>query len=250
MLSYSPEQQVQGFVQWAVMPAIFAELAMQYRPADVSNPNSPVAAANGQYLLVSREAYQAVGGHDAVSSSLLEDVQLARLVKASGRGIFFRHGKGLVCTRMYRSTRQLVEGWTKNLALLFPRAIELALARAAEFIAIMCAVAVTGWAAAHRTELKSSIFTRESVMAIVGLGILAWLRVVKRVTAAHFGIRAQLVAPLGLPIFSYLLLRSHLYYRWRKSVTWKGRAYCPNIQSSSSSDQSASSKARSARSFI
>ena len=78
LLSYSPEQEVHGFWEKAVMPVIFAELAATYRPALVSDPRSPAAAANGQYILIAREAYDAVGGHAAVSGSLLEDVALAR----------------------------------------------------------------------------------------------------------------------------------------------------------------------------
>ncbi len=51
LLSYSPEQDVRGFWEKAVMPVIFAELASRYRPAEVSDPASPAAAANGQYIL-------------------------------------------------------------------------------------------------------------------------------------------------------------------------------------------------------
>ncbi len=120
LLSYSPEQIVKGFWEKAVMPVIFAELAASFRPSEVSDPNSPAAAANGQYILITREAYDAVGGHAAIAASLLEDVALARAVKQSGRKIFFRYGGDAVRTRMYRSFAQLREGWTKNLALLFP----------------------------------------------------------------------------------------------------------------------------------
>ena len=56
----------------------------------------------------------------AVATDLLEDVALARRVKATGRKIFFRFGDDAVRTRMYRTFAQLREGWTKNLALLFP----------------------------------------------------------------------------------------------------------------------------------
>src|SRR5580704_1622586 len=96
MLSYSPEQEVHGFWEKAVMPVIFAELATTYRPSDVSDPASPAAAANGQYLLISRDAYDAVGSHAAVASDLLEDVALAKLVKSSGRKIVFRFGADAV----------------------------------------------------------------------------------------------------------------------------------------------------------
>ena len=101
------------------MPVIFAELASTYSPSQVSDPASSAAAANGQYLLVLRSAYDAVGGHAAVAGNLLEDVALARNIKASGRRIFFRYGGDAVHTRMYRSFAQLREGWTKNLMLLF-----------------------------------------------------------------------------------------------------------------------------------
>src|SRR5215471_9195381 len=119
MLSYSPEQITLGFWEVAVLPVVFAELARQYPPSKVSDPKSPEAAANGQYILIHRETYDAIGGHAAVASEILEDVALARRVKGSGYKLRFRYSES-VRTRMYRTFAQLREGWTKNLALLFP----------------------------------------------------------------------------------------------------------------------------------
>src|SRR5438876_7053711 len=110
LLSYSPEQEVHGFWEKAVMPVIFAELAATYPPKKVNDPASPIAAANGQYLLISREAYDSVGGHARIASDLLEDVAMARMMKSSGRRIFFRYGGDAVRTRMYRSFAQMKEG--------------------------------------------------------------------------------------------------------------------------------------------
>src|SRR5579863_4353525 len=121
LLSYSPEQIAVTFWEKAVLPVVFAELAREYPPSKVSDPKSPEAAANGQYILVKRDAYEAVGGHAAVASAILEDVALARAIKASGCKIRFRYAADAVRTRMYRNFHQLREGWTKNLALLFPR---------------------------------------------------------------------------------------------------------------------------------
>src|SRR6201996_5589584 len=81
MLSYSPRQVVSGFWQRALMPLVFSELALAYPPEKVSDPSSRVAAANGQFLMVQRGAYFQVGGHSAVAGSLLEDVDLAFLLK-------------------------------------------------------------------------------------------------------------------------------------------------------------------------
>ena len=57
MLSYSPQQIVNTFWEKSIMPVIFAELAANYRPSQVRSPNSAIAAANGQYILFTREAY-------------------------------------------------------------------------------------------------------------------------------------------------------------------------------------------------
>ncbi len=127
------------------MPVIFAELASAYRPSEVSDPKSSAAAANGQYLLIKRVTYDAIGGHAAIASSFLEDVALALAVKQSGKRIFFRYGGDQVRTRMYRSFDQLREGWTKNLALLFPSPGRLALLRTLEFFLIVLSVAISLW---------------------------------------------------------------------------------------------------------
>jgi hypothetical protein len=216
LLSYSPEQEVHGFWEKAVMPVIFAELAATYRPSQVSAPTSPAAAANGQYLLISRQAYDAVGGHAAVATSLLEDVELARAVKASGRKIFFRYGGDAVRTRMYRSFAQLREGWTKNLALLFPSPMRLAILRLMEFVLIVSSAAV---AITAGVEGGSQAAAAAAILALV---LYAFL--LGRIRKAHFPWDANILALIGLPLFSYLLLRSSVSYK-RGRVAWKGRTY-------------------------
>jgi len=214
LLSYSPEQEVHGFWEKAVMPVIFAELAKTYRPARVSDPGSPVAAANGQYLLVSREAYDAVGGHAAVGTSLLEDVALARRVKSLGRKLFFRYAADAVRTRMYRSFRQLQEGWTKNLALLFPSPMRLAVLRLTEFVLIV------GSAQAALSEGVGGRTSPTIASCILAIVLIAFQQ--RRIRTAHFAWDANILSLIGLPLFSYLLLRSEHFHKLGK-VTWKGR---------------------------
>jgi hypothetical protein len=219
LLSYSPEQEVHGIWEKSVMPVIFAELASTYRPSQVSDLASPAAAANGQYILVSREAYDAVGGHSAVATTLLEDVALARAVKGSGRKIFFRYGGDAVRTRMYRSLAQLKEGWTKNLVLLFRSPVLLALLRLTEFVLIVCSVAMAVVAGVTgRTRTSAAI----AILSVILLGFL-----LKRIRKAHFSWDANCLALIGLPVFSYLLFRSRIAYQ-KGSVSWKGRNYAAN----------------------
>jgi len=216
LLSYSPRQELHGLVQRAVMPVIFAELATTFRPRDVCDPNRAAAAANGQYLLISRAAYDAIGGHASVAHTLLEDVELARAVKAQGGRLRFRYGGDAVRTRMYRSFSQLREGWTKNLVLLFPSPVRLAIFRLAEFAAVLTggAIALLAW---HSGAENIAFFAG-------GAAAIVCLKVFLRVRKAHAGPISTLLSLLGLPLFSYLLLRSRLYYKWNR-VTWKGRRY-------------------------
>ena len=216
LLSYSPEQEVCGFWEKAVMPVIFAELAATYPPAKVRDPNSPVAAANGQYLMISREAYDQVGGHAKIANHLLEDVAMARLVKFSGRKIWFRYGGDAVCTRMYRSWSQMREGWTKNLALLFPRPRVLAFARGIEF------VLVAGNLLAAVVSLLMQRFEIASITLVLTLVVAA--RIWTRMRRSHFSFASTLLAFGGLPVFAYLLLHSATLHR-NRSVCWKGRKY-------------------------
>jgi glycosyltransferase involved in cell wall biosynthesis len=221
LLSYSPEQEVHGFWQKAVMPVIFAELAGVYPPAKVSDPASPIAAANGQYLMISREAYDAVGGHTRIAGDLLEDVGLARLLKSSGRKIFFRYGGDAVRTRMYRSFAQMKEGWTKNLALLFARPRQLALRRAAEF-AVIVVSGTTGI-----TMLLARRFDAGSVILAAGVAACLWIWI--RIRRANFSRLTSLFAIMGLPIFAYLLQRSSTVHHEGR-VLWKGRSYGERLE--------------------
>jgi glycosyltransferase involved in cell wall biosynthesis len=214
LLSYSPEQEVHGFWEKAIMPVIFAELAATYPPSEVSDPASSTAAANGQYLLITREAYDAVGGHAAVAGDLLEDVALARVVKQSGRKLVFRYAADAVRTRMYRNFRQLREGWTKNLAILFPSPMWLALWRFLEVVVLIASLALFIFSITTGYSRYSALFLFAPIVTL------------KRITRAHFAWSANVLVVFGLPLFTYLLMRSKLSHT-TGTVNWKGRAYSP-----------------------
>lgn len=121
LVSYSPEQETRTWWERAVVPFIFCRLAAHFSYERVSDPALPDAAANGQYLLMRRDAYEAVGGHAAVRGEIVEDVALAKRTKQQGLRIFFAPGQGIARTRMYCSHREMWEGWTKNLYSLVDR---------------------------------------------------------------------------------------------------------------------------------
>jgi len=240
LLSYSPEQEVRTFWEKAVMPVIFAELAAAYPPKKVNDPESPIAAANGQYLMISREAYDAVGGHTKIAADLLEDVAMARLIKSSGRKIFFRYGGDAVRTRMYRSWPQMKEGWTKNLALLFTHRIRIIarysfeslqlflLVTAAIYILLFSVPEVPGQSVLipHYPIPDRYVPLFKwwvPVCVVLLLGRLA-LFSVRRVLKANFRLKSFLISMLGPVVFAYLLFRSVVAHR-NGAVGWKGRTY-------------------------
>ncbi|HLK04484.1 MAG TPA: glycosyltransferase [Candidatus Acidoferrum sp.] len=115
LVSFSPAQTLKTWYEKALIPFVYCRLARKFSYADVNNPNSPAAAANGQFLIIQRSTYDAIGGHASVAGEVLEDVALARRVKQDSWGIWFGSGAGFVSVRMYRSFRQMWGGWRKNL---------------------------------------------------------------------------------------------------------------------------------------
>lgn len=214
MLSYSPRQQTRGLWQRVLMPLVYAELAVKYPPQRVDDPASSIAAANGQFLLVERNAYARIGGHAAVRSAVLEDVALAKRAKRTGQGLRFRYAPDAVSTRMYRSFGAMYEGWTKNLALLFPNAPLLALWKLLEFLLLVFLPLLALWMPLPMQRMAVLLWWAWRV----GVHYV-------RTAKAHFPVSGTLLSPLGLPLFAWLLLRSWLHWRLRKQVVWKGRVY-------------------------
>jgi glycosyltransferase involved in cell wall biosynthesis len=115
LVSFSPEQITEKWYEKALVPFVYCRLTRRFSFEAVNDPKSPTAAASGQFLLIRREVYEAVGGHARFADDVLEDVALARAVKAAGHRLWFGSGKGLVRARMYRSFGAMWEGWKKNL---------------------------------------------------------------------------------------------------------------------------------------
>ncbi|MCU1321398.1 MAG: glycosyl transferase family 2 [Acidobacteriaceae bacterium] len=216
LLSYSPRQIVEGFWQRAVMPLVFSELASVYPSKQVNDPDNRLAAANGQFLLVEREAYFSVGGHRALGREVLEDVALAHRIKRGPRVIRFRYAPDALSTRMYRTTAEMIEGWTKNLALLFPSPIALALWRVLDFL-LFFGLPIVAMLVPPKIPYQGVVF------------LLLWVRTCfrfyNRVMRSNFPVVDVAISILGIPMFVYLLLRSVVHHRVNKSVAWKGRSY-------------------------
>jgi glycosyltransferase involved in cell wall biosynthesis len=115
LVSFSPEQVTEYWYEKALIPYIYLRLAKLFSYDDVNDPKSRAAVANGQFLMIRRDVYDAIGGHAGVAGEVLEDVAIAMRVKAAGHRIWFASGKDIVRVRMYRSFDAMWQGWKKNL---------------------------------------------------------------------------------------------------------------------------------------
>jgi glycosyltransferase involved in cell wall biosynthesis len=215
LLSYSPRQIVTGFWQRALMPLVFSELATVYPPAQVNDPGRRLAAANGQFLLVERDAYFAVGGHRAIGPSVLEDVELADNIKMSKRVLWFRYAPDALSTHMYRGFNDMVEGWTKNLALLFPHALALAAWRLLDIALLLLPLVLV--------PLHYLVFWQQIVIMLIWVRTL--FRFYRRVARSNFGALDCALSAFALPLFIVLLVHSWMNHRLFHQVAWRGREY-------------------------
>lgn len=97
-----------------VMPFYVQMVLTHLRSPRVNRPRSSAAMANGQFLLVRRSAYEAVGGHAAVRDQIVEDVALAQRFRVQGCRMRLAYAPALARTRMYRNRKEMFEGLVKT----------------------------------------------------------------------------------------------------------------------------------------
>jgi chlorobactene glucosyltransferase len=109
-------QEMGTFWEKVVQPLVFMVLLSRYgSPARMSRATrARDKIANGQFILVRRETYEAEGGHEAVRAHVAEDLRLAQTWTSRGRAVHMMHARGHLFTRMYRSFGELWRGWRKN----------------------------------------------------------------------------------------------------------------------------------------
>jgi glycosyltransferase involved in cell wall biosynthesis len=226
LLSVSPGQQTLTWWEKSVIPLVYVKLAKLYRFEEVSDARSPAAAANGQYLLIRRETYEHVGGHYAVRGAILEDVELARRVKADGGRLVFLPGAAWVRTRMYRSFLEMWRGWTKNLYLLYGKDLTRMLGDLAAFwfvdlVPALAFLALGLWFVAGRGSVATMLLAVGCFLVALGRQ-WSYRRALRRLGFdAH---QASYQLP-GALLLSLLLVNSAVAHRLLRRVQWKGRVY-------------------------
>jgi glycosyltransferase involved in cell wall biosynthesis len=220
LISFSPEQELQTWYERVLIPFVYLRLAQRFSFDDVNDPASKAAAANGQFLLIQRETYDAVGGHDAIHNSVLEDVALARRVKSAGFRLWFASGFGIVRVRMYRSFSAMWEGWKKNLFQLMGGSTGSVFAEfESAFPWMILVILMIG------VKLPMAMF------AGVILLLLRQVSYGMALSRNHFPFKYIIYYLPAIFMYAGVLWASHESYAKGK-VTWKGREYSVGVGAS------------------
>jgi len=219
VLSVLTEQLMVTPAERMLLPSILWTIAFSIGSlAAINDPASESALFNGQYILMPRSVYHAIGGHEAVRNEIAEDLELARLFKRDGR---FRTAlvgaNGLVRVRMYRSLREIWEGFVKNFwvgardqrTLAAIGITLLTCISPVTPLALIAVLALHAWGAAIALGLAMCATIAGAGPGMYRLGL---------------GVTSSLYLPVGIAFVVAIFITS-VVRRERGGVTWRGRRY-------------------------
>jgi chlorobactene glucosyltransferase len=220
-MTFFPRVEMRGFWENVLMPYLAA--AYMYGPAFYVNSDAQkrFAAGGGSGMLVRREALEAAGGYAALHESVIDDIGLAIRVRRAGGRCRMVLADDRVRLRMYRGFREVVNGFTKNIAFVFEgwMGVVLALSTAFSWIAWTLPLAVLVAALAG-----VSIPAGDTALAAIGLA----LAVLARIGLALFlgyPLWPSATHPLLATVWMGIAARSFFWRFLRRRVTWRGRHY-------------------------
>jgi len=225
LVTLAGHQEMHSFWERVIQPHLFVLLSIRYGGTEhVSRAKRPVdVIANGQFILMSREAYDAVGGHAAVRDVVAEDMALAQTFVRVKRRVLLLFARTQFSTHMYASLNELIRGWGKNIyAAGRTAALGGAIGRAL-YPAILVATPILG--------LIPPIALVLSLVGALSTAWLVWSMIVVACSLVFWAIVYQfseesaayaLTYPLGLVMLLYIAVGA---IARGQRVEWKDRAY-------------------------
>ena len=216
------------FWEKTVMPLVMTALSVGFSPHKVNRPDTKDAIANGQFILIKRSIYEAIGGHASVKDNIVEDKAIAEQVKWNGYRLIVADGMQVARTRMYTSLPEMWEGWTKNIYLgLRDQPGLMALGVFGAFLAMMASLFLPLW------PLLGFIWYLDGggwmALAVIVEAFILWRYLIhmRMQVAKQMQIPAWYAwtTPLGAGVFGAMMFASAWKVLTRTGVTWKGRIY-------------------------
>ena len=214
-------QDLETLAERAILPAILQMIVFAAGPlTEINDPlRTDRALANGQYLLVSRPVYDALGGHDALRAEMVEDLEFARRIKRDGRfRLIVAEATQLVHVRMYHSFLEIWNGFTKN-TYLGARGNLPAIAGGVVFCGLLSiAPPALAIAAACDGDWEEAA---EAAAASAAVMVTGWFGA----TFVSMPRRLAIFAPFGIAMFGAIALNSTLRGVTGSGFAWRGRQY-------------------------
>ena len=219
-----------SFWEKVVMPIVMTALSVGFSPSKVNDPNSKDAIANGQFILIKRSVYDAIGGHERVKDQIVEDKAIAEQVKWNGYRLVVANGFSVARTRMYTSLTEMWEGWTKNIYLgLSDRRSLMLLGAVGAFLALFAALFLPLW-----PLLGLSWFLQGGgwrAWSVIAESLILWSFIICARVQVSKGMRISpwyaLTLPLGAAVFAAMMFTSTWRVLSGRGISWKGRIYHP-----------------------
>lgn len=216
-----PELVNDSFWECATQPVVGMLLWGLLDPVKVNDPNRGEACGFGPFMLFRRDAYEQIGGHEAVRREVIEDLRLAQLVKQHQLGLCVAHGTSVVKLRMYDSLSSLIAGWIKNFYIALGPIKALAPLLAAVVALVFALPTVAFWTALGLGLWHGKLpgFALAATLCY-GADWLARLSL-----QSTYDIHARGVRALGGLVVAYILCASVYRAAVGRPVTWRGRSY-------------------------
>jgi chlorobactene glucosyltransferase len=233
LFSLSTEQVLPGFWEKVLMPMAYLGISMMYPIKKVNDPLSPVALANGQYILIRRSVYDMLGGYarPELRNTLIDDRDLARTVKQQGFRLKLEDGRDLVRVYMYHGLREAWRGWRKNVflgsrgGLVFVLLMLIGLPMVAIVPFLLPLVILISRQKQARHLKRNQITPSEVGLAtLLELGPLLAYRVVLD-SELKVPWYYAFTHPLAGSLFEGILAQSAWRVLLRRGVDWRGRQY-------------------------
>ena len=217
-----------SFWEKTVMPLVMTALSVGFSPRKVNDPNRRDAIANGQFILIRRSVYHAIGGHESVKDNIVEDKAISEQVKWNGYRLIVADGYSLARTRMYTSLAEMWEGWTKNIYLgLSDRAGLLWLGVFGAFVALLAALFLPIWPLLGMVWYLNGGGWMAAIVIAEAVLLWSYVILVRAQVARKMEISPwyAFTTPLGAAVFAGMMITSAFRVLTGKGVTWKGRSY-------------------------
>ena len=214
-------QVMESFWEYLVQPQIFLAVVFRHPDLERSARSSQWqdGVANGQFMLMPRTSYEAIGGHESVRDRVLEDLALAQTVKRHGRTFVIRMAMDDLTTRMYHSLGGLITGWSRLIQMGSTQGQPLVSSFGVVTVATFCF-----W-------IVPPLMLLSALLGFGGETLLIWSALV---CSLSVGIHAAFLHFLGAPAYyavfyplgSFVVLYIMIRSKVRASdVEWKGRRY-------------------------